>query len=448
MPLPRISRPPPSPAASISAARKLLFVSYSHADMAEYGATFIKYLSLKIRGHPDLGYAESDIYFDQNQLKAGQYWDESIQTALEQAGALIFLVSHNSLFSKYCMEREVGTAVQRGIPIIPVVLQPCPWEEQSLPGDPLKRQLGAIGALPKTADFSLLPVKNWPDMANAWDATVDQIAEALLGEAAAPAAPALRARAAALPPLLPYFCDQQRAESEFNRGMLGWSGVSMLVLIKGVIEDRPPRFWDRLREKNLAGYSTARRQLPVLEQRALNWPSAWDGARVRKEMDADVLFALSDAITGNPFDIVSPAVLADRLDKLCGVLPLLATLPDEPAKALAASLQALLRVFEACPAHAQLDRLVIAFVIEDDDLIAEANLAKHFKLSSHPRTLLVELDRLQELTREEVRIWHRNQGLDKYCCLDEQSLVAAVFENTETLRFGQFEARLKPLLGI
>lgn len=443
MPLPQISRLP-TPAQT--AAPKLLFVSYSHADMAEYGATFIKYLTLKIRGQPELGYAESDIFFDQNKLKAGQFWDETIQTALEQAGALIFLVSHNSLFSKYCMDREVGTAVQRGIPVIPVILHTCPWDEQPLPGDRLGRTLGKVGALPKDGNFALLPVKNWPDPETAWDTAVDQIAEAL--RTPPPAPPKGRPHTAGLSPLLPYFCNQQAVESGFNRGMKLWSKTALLVLIKGLIDDRPPRFWDRLREKNLADYASARLHLPVLEQRALHWPSAWDGVRVRKELEADMLCALSDAITGNQFDIDSPATLSNRLDELTGVLPLLATLPDEPVKALAASLQAFLKVLEACPEHAQLDRLVIAFVVEDDELLAKAHLAKDLKLAGHACAQMVELDRLQELDEEEVRIWHRTQELEKLCAIDEQSLVAEVFKDTKTLRFGKFEARLKPLLGL
>lgn len=443
MPLPQVTRPPTPPA---SAPRRVLFVSYSHADMAQYGATFIKYLNLKLLGNQDLGYTEADVFFDKNRLKAGMDWDDSIMAALEQAGALIFLVSANSLSSKYCMTREVATAAQRGIPIIPVILESCPWDELPLPGDPRARKLGAIGALPKAANFSLLPVQNWPDPASAWDATVDQIAEALQSAPAAP--PPGRARTAGLSPLLPYFCDQQPVEMGFNRGMMAWSAAALLVLIKGVIDDRPPRFWDRLREKNLSGFASARRHLPLLEQRALNWPSAWDGARVRKDMDADILCALSDAITGNPFGIDSPATLSNRLDELTGVLPLLATLPDEPVKALCAGLQALLRVFEACPDHAQLDRLVIAFVIENDELIADANLAKHLKMAGNGRVQVIELERLRELDEEEVRIWHRTQELEKLCAIDEHSLVAEIFKDTKTLRFGQFEARLKPLLGL
>ena len=442
MPLPLISRPPRPAQAR---APRLLFVSYAHADMAEYGATFIKYLILKLRGQPDLGYGEADIFFDQNRLKAGQYWDETIQAALEQAGALIFLVSHHSLFSKYCMEREVGTAVQRGIPVIPVILHACPWDEQPLPGDRQGRTLGKVGALPKDSQFALLPVKNWPDAESAWDATVDQIVEAL--REPPPLAPSTPRRAG-LSPLLPYFCNQHALESAFNQGIKAWTHAALVVLVKGHIDDRPTRFWDRLREKNLADFASARLHLPVLEQRALNWPAAWDGARVRKDLQGDILNALSDALTGNQFTLGSPAALANQLDTLTGVRPLLATLPNEPPRALAAGLQALLQVFEACPEHTRLDRLVLSFVVEDDSLLEQAHLAKHLRLVGHDRVWVVELAPLQELDQDEVRIWHRTQDLEKLAAIDEQTLVAEVFKDATSLRFGPFEARLKPLLGL
>jgi len=59
------------------------------------------------------------------------------------------------------LEPQRGLAAQRGIPNIPVVLLPCPWEEQPLLGDPRKRKLGAIGALPK----ALMPFQETNRMA-------------------------------------------------------------------------------------------------------------------------------------------------------------------------------------------------------------------------------------------------------------------------------------------
>ncbi|MDO9225600.1 MAG: hypothetical protein Q8M09_06150 [Pseudomonadota bacterium] len=45
-------------------------------------------------------------------------------------------------------------------------------------------------------------------------------------------APAARARSGGLPPLLPYFCDQQPVERGFNQSMLAWSGSAMLLPLK------------------------------------------------------------------------------------------------------------------------------------------------------------------------------------------------------------------------
>jgi hypothetical protein len=360
-------------------------------------------------------------------------------------------VSDNSLDSKYCIERELRTAVQRGIPVIPVVLCKCPWEEQPLPGDVQERRLGALGALPKDENFTLLPVKNWPDRNAAWNSVVDQIAQALLAMAGShepPAQMAARPSAPAVPPLLPYFCDQGDVERGFNHGIKLWRQSALLVLIKGTLEDRPPKFWERLCAKNLADYVSATREAQVLEQRPLAWPSAWDGARVLRGLEADVLHVLSDSLTGNKFRIDTSASLAAKLEELDGVLPLIAGLPDEPIKALSASLCALLNLIEACPEHAPLDRLVIAFIVESDQLIQYATLAKKLKLSGFARTQVLELDRLEELTPEDVRFWHREHQVNRYCRHDEEGIVAHIFQSVERIRLGPFATRLKPLLGL
>lgn len=440
MPLPNITAAPET-----AEAGRLLFISYSHVDMENYAARFVTHLKLKLEGMRDQGYSPDDIFFDRNALRAGQVWAEHIQTALERAEALIFLVSPDSLSSGFCRNQELAPAVQRGILIIPVVLCDCPWDGVALPGDANDRKLGDIGALPKSASFQLVPVSHWPDRDQAWKTVVDQIAEALREP---PAAPATRRPRTALPPLLPYYCNQQPLEMGFNKGMMGWSATALLVLVKGTLDDRAPRFWDRLRLKNLGDFATARRQEPVLEQRVLHWPSAWDGARVRKGLDGDMLYALSDALIGNGFGIGTAAALANQLQTLDGVLPLLATLPDEPPKALTAAFRALFQMFEDCPPQARLDRLVIAFVIEDADLVAQAQVVRRLRLGAHPRAQVVELDALRELDQDEVRIWYRAQDLEKLVDIDEPRLVAEVFKDTHALRFAQFEARLKPLIGL
>lgn len=461
MPLPRAlaataaaAAAPASVPAPPAGAGRLLFVSYSHRDMRGYADAFHRYLRLMLRNTPGLGFGEDDVFFDRQGLKAGDDWDQSIQSALERAAVLVLLVSDNSLASRYCVDTELGAAVRRGIPVLPVVLCECPWEGQPLPGDAAGRRLAALQALPKDEAFQLRPVRNWRDRNAAWDAVVDQLAAALRGGAAAagpapePVRPAPGA-ACALPPLLPYFCDQQPAERAFNQGVMRWRGSALLVLVKGVFEDRPPQFWARLRHKNLGGLA-ALRQSQVLDQRPLCWPSALDGTRVSRSIGDDVRLALAEALTRNPYGLDGespPLALAAALQGLGGVLPLMASLPAEPRKALSAGLLALLALLESAPESAPLERLVIAFLVEDEALIAERNLVRRLGLEGHQRTQVVELERLRELVPDDVVRWHRDQELHRWCSLDEHALSLRVFGDAPQLRVAQFEARVKSLLG-
>lgn len=444
MPLPQVAAASPAPAA----ARRRLFVSYSHGDLVEFGQHFIKYLRLLVRGNPALGYSEADIFFDRDQLRAGEDWGESIQAALETAGALIFLVSPNSLTSAFCLERELKEAVQRGIPVLPVILCDCPWEDQPLPGDPRGRSIGKLGALPKDENFSLRPVRKWSDPATAWNSVVTQLADALR-KPVVEAPVAARPAANPVPPLLPYACNQNLARASFDRGVVGWSRSALLVFVKGRLEDRLPRFWDLLRDKTLAEFVLSRRKSRVLAQRALKWPSAWDGNRVTKDMALEVCCALSEALERNRFAIGDCAGLAAALTRQSEILPLMATLPDEPLKALSSSLRALLKLIESCPEGAPVDQLSIAFLVESEPLIAEKSLVKALQLGGFQRTHIVELAPLEALTPEDVRVWYRDEQLENFCSLDEQALVDQVFAgHSAALRFAPFEARLKPLLNL
>jgi hypothetical protein len=123
-------------------------------------------------------------------LLAGDQWDDSVQVALEQARYFILLVSVDSLNSSYCVTRELQIAVARGLPILPILLKPCPWEGQPAPDDPQGRILGAFGALPKDDTFALRPVSAWKSEAVAWNTVVNQLAERLLRDRGEPAIPA------------------------------------------------------------------------------------------------------------------------------------------------------------------------------------------------------------------------------------------------------------------
>lgn len=445
MPIPTVIS---APSQAETASRRLLFISYSHRNAQKYAEEFHRFLLLEIKGQPNCPYRETDIFFDRNGLKAGDYWDESIQAALEQAGALIFLVSDDSLSSEYCRERELRIAVQRGLLVIPVVLCACPWDTYPLPGDALKRSIGALSGVPKDDNSHLIPISRWKDRKDGWDRCVDQIVRALSGgmqrETQTPVP--VQKRASPLPPLLPYFCNQEAVEKSFNEKVEQWAQSALILFMKGTLDDRLPRFWERLKEKNLTGFAQLTGRTPILEERPFRWPTC-DGTRTRKNLIAAVLTGLSDALTGNPFAIRAPSDLSAKLREFNGVVPLIASLPNEPLKELSATLRALIDLLEACPEDTPLHRLVIAFFIESEDLLKKSPLAKALKLRKSPRLHLVELEPLRELEDHDVRDWYRMQRVDQYLKLNEPTLLDEIFTKKERnrIRFRRFEEELDRL---
>jgi hypothetical protein len=116
----------------INERRCKIFVSYSHKDMDD-AEKFIEFFDLQLRGTQELDITREHIFFDCHKLKAGDVWDDSIQQALDEAKYFILLVSANSLSSSYCFSRELATAVARALPILPILLKPCPWEHNPSP---------------------------------------------------------------------------------------------------------------------------------------------------------------------------------------------------------------------------------------------------------------------------------------------------------------------------
>ena len=417
-----------------------VFVSYSHLDSA-LALAFFSHFSLLIQD-PALRVAPGGVFFDRQRLKAGEDWDESIQVALEQADLLIFLVSVNALNSKFCMQREVKSAAQRGLPLIPVLLADCPWAHLRVPGCKQGKLLGALGALPKDDHFSLAPVANWPNSARAWTAVMDGLRKKL--EENPPAAGAARAgQAAAAPAHLPYLCDQDHAASRFDLALGGWDKQALVVLLKGVYDDNPAGFWGRLHHHSLRE-RVELRQLNCLEAKPLAWPPL-DGLPAR-EAAALLRYEVSLALTGNRYQIASAAQLGPALAALDGVQALQAILPSVPAKALRAGLAALLELLEAAE-NADLSRLVVVLILEDDTLLDAENLARQWKLQRFRRSQVVELPRLSPVGREQVRLWHHQHCIEKRFRIEEADLLDQVFAQApQPFRLRHFDAIVTPLL--
>lgn len=432
-----------------------IFVSYSHLDSA-FAREFMKFLKLKLRElDAALQITESDVFFDRNKLRAGDDWDESIQAALDQTEYFILLLSGNSLNSEFCIKRELAQAVARGVPILQILLQPCPWEGQPLPGDAKKRRLGALGALPKDDSFCLQAIEHWErGAADAWTRTVEQLAERLLGErgqAPLPNSIASQPRGAVTQratSLLPYFCNQVASVNQFNGRVRTWQTHALLVLSRGHPLDNVPRFWDRLRTKNLADYLSVH-NAQLLEPRPLVWPQETGHRRAAAELASDMLGALSEALTGNSFQLKDAAAIGQWLTAQAGVVPLVTTLPQDKKSVVALGLKVLLDVLEqSAPPNAP-HRLVVAAVLENEALAGEKDLIKALKLTGYSHTHVIDVLPLQEVEEEDIRRWHREHQIHMLCKLSEEELLKQVFTDAVVrLRLGAFDARLRPILGL
>ncbi len=427
-----------------------VFVSYSHRD-ADDARDFMGYFRVKLRGLGLAGIGEEHVFHDRSQLRAGDEWDDSIQRALEEIEYFILLVTVESLNSKYCLARELAVALSRGVPVIPIILKPCPWEGQPLVDDPKSRTLGALGALPKDDAFALRPVSRWQDRSEAWNAVVEQLGERMLrdhGQAPLPPTPTTgpaEAPPSRVTPLLPYFCDQVATVNVFNSRVRDWSSSALLVLSRGCHDDNVPRFWDRLRVKNLADYLAVHNG-QLLEPRPFVWPQDAGQRRSAAELSTDMLGALSESLTGNAFQLKDAAALGAWLAALRGVATVLTTLPQERTPTLTRGLKALLDLIEACPTETPLYRLVIAAIVERDDLRGARELLRG--IAAGTRTHVIDLLPLQEIEEQDIRSWHRAHEIAAICGVSEQDFVQTILGPAERLRLGVFGSRAGTILGL
>ena len=88
-----------------------VFISYAHADKA--------HLDRLVAWLGDKKPAEHELWYDQH-IEGGNAWREEIATALDEAFAVLVVVTANSVKSLYCTY-EWAYALGQGIPILPLV---------------------------------------------------------------------------------------------------------------------------------------------------------------------------------------------------------------------------------------------------------------------------------------------------------------------------------------
>jgi hypothetical protein len=138
------------------------FVSYSHVD-AKLKADLIKHLTPLKR----LGIIST---WNDQEIKAGDEWENAITTKLVKADLVLLLISADFIASEYCYTKELTSVLDRHkakkAMVVPVILRPCLWTD--LP-------FGALQAVPPDAK----PVTAWENQDDALMAVAKAVREAV-----------------------------------------------------------------------------------------------------------------------------------------------------------------------------------------------------------------------------------------------------------------------------
>jgi hypothetical protein len=88
-----------------------VFISYSHSD-----AKFANNLEKRLKKQ------HFTVWIDKKGIKAGENWREEVAQGIDSSAVVVFIISHKSVKSKYCIE-ELEYAYDNRKPILPVILQ-------------------------------------------------------------------------------------------------------------------------------------------------------------------------------------------------------------------------------------------------------------------------------------------------------------------------------------
>jgi len=137
-----------------------IFISYSHNDL-EMLTELNKHLAvLKRTNHITT--------WDDRQLKAGSEWEPDIQHQLNMAEIIILLISANFIASDYCFYKELQRAIERHDAgeacVIPVILEPCLWNDADIP-------FSKLNVLPTNARA----ITQWENQAEAFTNVAEKI---------------------------------------------------------------------------------------------------------------------------------------------------------------------------------------------------------------------------------------------------------------------------------
>lgn len=125
-----------------------VFIAYSKAN-----ADLLEEFILHLQPYRERG--ELDFFYDK-ELRMGDKWDEAIKKELLDSDKLVCLISPHLLNTHYVTHLELPLAIEKGMKIVPLVLEECDWT--SLPirdgNENLLENLGVNNALDKGIPIS------------------------------------------------------------------------------------------------------------------------------------------------------------------------------------------------------------------------------------------------------------------------------------------------------
>ena len=117
---------PVLPPARNAAEKKHCFISYASADRV----AFVDRLAKDLTG-AGYGMWVDNLGPQYNGITAGEEWQQELADALHQAALVIFVITSDSLRSKWCWS-ELQRAIEQNTPIIPVLARPLKDEDKPL----------------------------------------------------------------------------------------------------------------------------------------------------------------------------------------------------------------------------------------------------------------------------------------------------------------------------
>ncbi len=103
---------------------KRIFISYSHKD---------KEWREQLEKHLEILTSEEVLTWSDQDIAAGDNWLEEIKNAMNEADVAILLISADFLTSRFIIEKEIPSILQKrqkeGIKVLPIIIKPCAWKK-------------------------------------------------------------------------------------------------------------------------------------------------------------------------------------------------------------------------------------------------------------------------------------------------------------------------------